>query len=97
MRKKRQVTLLGVVLLGGSLLLVSCDAITAQKITQTGTASFQGMNGGGRGNGGFPGMNGGNGGRGMNGRPDMKGRPNTDDSTSSSNGGNTSGTLGDGE
>ncbi|WP_052087776.1 hypothetical protein [Paenibacillus wynnii] len=37
-----------------SLALVSCDAITAQKITNTGSSSFQGMNGGGRN--GAPGM-----------------------------------------
>jgi hypothetical protein len=70
-------------LLTCSVFLSACDAITAQNITNTGSA--QGMNGGGMMNGGGPGMNGGTqrgGGQGMNGRtgsPDeMRGMMNAD-------------------
>ncbi|PQP83344.1 hypothetical protein C0Q44_01080 [Paenibacillus sp. PCH8] len=66
-----------VLLLGCSVMLAGCDVITAQNITNTGSA--QGMNGGGMPNGGGLGINGGTprgerGGTGMNdrtGSPDM--------------------------
>jgi hypothetical protein len=70
-------------LLTCSVLLSACDVITAQNITNTGSA--QGINGGGMMNGGGPGMNGGTqrgGGEGMNGRTsgqdDMRGMMNAD-------------------
>ena len=56
MRKRVHVILTRLMMLVCSLALVSCDAITAQKITNTGSGSFPGMNGGGRN--GAPGMNG---------------------------------------
>ncbi|MCW3795181.1 hypothetical protein OM416_26615 [Paenibacillus sp. LS1] len=67
------VTLL--VLLGCSVMLTACDVITAQNITNTGSA--QGMNGGGMPNGGGMGMNGGTprGGRGGTGMNDRTGSP----------------------
>lgn len=84
MRKKGYLTSAMLLLLTCSVLLSACDAITAQNITNTGSA--QGMNGGGMMNGGGPGMNGGTqrggGGQGMNGRtgsPDeMRGMMNAD-------------------
>ncbi|HBU80555.1 MAG TPA: hypothetical protein DEF35_02775 [Paenibacillus sp.] len=84
MRKKGYLTSAMLLLLTCTVLLSACDAITAQNITNTGTA--QGMNGGGMMNGGGPGMNGGTqrggGGQGMNGRtgsPDeMRGMMNAD-------------------
>jgi len=75
MRKRVKSILTGALLLVCSLALVSCDAITAQKITNTGTGSFNGMNGGGRN--GFPGMNGERGNKmrpGMIGGQDVDGR-----------------------
>jgi hypothetical protein len=80
MRKRVKSILTGALLLVCSLALVSCDAITAQKITNPGTGSFNGMNGGGRN--GLPGMNGDrgtkmrpgfNGGQGVDGRVDGNG------------------------
>ncbi|MGF9697220.1 hypothetical protein [Paenibacillus sp. MABNR03] len=68
MRKNNYFTYVLILLMGCSVLLAACDVITAQTITNTGSA--QGMNGGGMMNGG-PGMNGGTsrgGGTGMNGR-----------------------------
>ncbi|NUU78129.1 hypothetical protein [Paenibacillus xylanilyticus] len=68
MRKNNYFTSVLILLMGCSVLLAACDVITAQTITNTGSA--QGMNGGGMMNGG-PGMNGGTsrgGGTGMNGR-----------------------------
>ncbi|MEO2205508.1 hypothetical protein ABGV42_17385 [Paenibacillus pabuli] len=56
MRKNYYFTSVLILLAGCAVLLAACDVITAQKITNTGTA--QGMNGGGMINGG-PGMNGG--------------------------------------
>ncbi|MDQ0194943.1 hypothetical protein [Paenibacillus wynnii] len=56
MRKRVYVILTGLMMIVCSLVLISCDAITAQKITNTGSGSFPGMNGGGRN--GAPGMNG---------------------------------------
>ncbi|MCL6601308.1 MAG: hypothetical protein K6T94_00390 [Paenibacillus sp.] len=56
MRKRVHVILTSLVMLVCSLMLISCDAITAQKITQTDSGSFPGMNGGVRN--GAPGMNG---------------------------------------
>lgn len=56
MRKRVHVIFTSLVILVCSLMLVSCDAITAQKITQTDSGAFPGMNGGGRN--GTPGMNG---------------------------------------
>ncbi|MGC5776422.1 hypothetical protein [Paenibacillus pabuli] len=57
MRKNSYLTSAMLMLLTCSVLLGACDAITAQNITNTGSA--QGMNGGGMMNGGGPGMNGG--------------------------------------
>ena len=54
MRKRVHVILTVLLLLVCSVTLISCDAITAQKITDTGSGSFPGMNGGGRN--GAPGM-----------------------------------------
>ncbi|OMF10843.1 hypothetical protein BK131_22845 [Paenibacillus amylolyticus] len=76
MRKNKyftSVTLL--LLLGCSVMLTACDVITAQNITNTGSA--QGMNGGGMPNGGGMGMNGGTprGGRGGTGMNDRTGSP----------------------
>ena len=48
MRKRVHVILTSLVILLSSVALISCDAITAQKITVTGSGSFPGMNGGGR-------------------------------------------------
>lgn len=83
MRKNGYLTLAMLLLLTCSVLLSACDVITAQNITNTGSA--QGMNGGGMMNGGGPGMNGGTqrgGGQGMNGRTggqdDMRGIMNAD-------------------
>lgn len=84
MRKKGYLTSAMLLLFTSTVLLSACDAITAQNITNTGSA--QGMNGGGMMNGGGPGMNGGTqrggGGQGMNGRtgsPDeMRGMMNAD-------------------
>lgn len=56
MRKNYYFTSILILLAGCAVLLAACDVITAQNITNTGTA--QGMNGGGMMNGG-PGMNGG--------------------------------------
>lgn len=77
MRKNSYLTSAMLMLLTCSVLLAACDAITAQNITNTGSA--QGMNGGG------PGMNGGTqrgGGQGMNGRTggqnDIRGMMNAD-------------------
>ncbi|MNO37795.1 hypothetical protein D3C76_278850 [compost metagenome] len=82
MRTTRTYILLLTAVVGCSMLLASCDAITSQKITDTDSGSnvngFPGMNGGtnfngggrGNGNGGFPGMNGRtqrNGGQGIDG------------------------------
>ncbi|OAX44978.1 hypothetical protein [Paenibacillus sp. AD87] len=66
MRKNGYLTSAILLLLTCSVLLSACDVITAQNITNTGSA--QGMNGGGMMNGGGPGMNGGTqrgGGQGM--------------------------------
>lgn len=83
MRKNGYLTSAMLLLLTCSVLLSACDVITAQNITNTGSA--QGMNGGGMMNGGGPGMNGGTqrgGGQGMNGRTggqdDMRGIMNAD-------------------
>ncbi|UPK44777.1 hypothetical protein [Paenibacillus pabuli] len=83
MRKNGYLTSAMLLLLTCSVLLAACDAITAQNITNTGSA--QGMNGGGIMNGGGPGMNGGTqrgGGQGMNsrtgGQDDMRGMMNAD-------------------
>ncbi|MGX1832296.1 hypothetical protein ACWIE6_29070 [Paenibacillus taichungensis] len=83
MRKNGYLISAMLLLLTCSVLLSACDAITAQIITNTGSA--QGMNGGGMMNGGGPGMNGGTqrgGGQGMNGRTggqdDMRGMMNAD-------------------
>ncbi|WP_315794538.1 hypothetical protein [Paenibacillus sp. BIC5C1] len=83
MRKNGYLISAMLLLLTCSVLLSACDAITAQNITNTGSA--QGMNGGGMMNGGGPGMNGGTqrgGGQGMNGRTggqdDMRGMMNAD-------------------
>ncbi|MFE6078834.1 hypothetical protein ACFVQB_30750 [Paenibacillus sp. NPDC057886] len=83
MRKNGYLTSAMLLLLTCSVLLSACDAITAQSITNTGSA--QGMNGGGMMNGGGPGMNGGTqrgGGQEMNGRTggkdDMRGMMNSD-------------------
>ncbi|MFS0871005.1 hypothetical protein [Paenibacillus xylanilyticus] len=68
MRKNNYFTSVLILLMGCSVLLAACDVITAQTITNTGSA--QGMNGGGMMNGGAD-MNGGTprgGGTGMNGR-----------------------------
>lgn len=64
-----------VLLLGCSVMLAACDVITAQNITNTGSA--QGMNGGGMMNGGGPGLNGGTprGGRDAAGMNDRTGSP----------------------
>jgi len=83
MRKNGYLISAMLLLLTCSVLLSACDVITAQNITNTGSA--QGMNGGGMMNGGGPGMNGGaqrGGGQGMNGRTggqdDMRGMMNAD-------------------
>ncbi|WP_408894072.1 hypothetical protein [Paenibacillus taichungensis] len=83
MRKNGYLISAMLLLLTCSVLLSACDAITAQNITNTGSA--QGMNGGGMMNGGGPGMNGGTqrgGEQGMNGRTggqdDMRGMMNAD-------------------
>ncbi|WP_379163082.1 hypothetical protein [Paenibacillus sp. sgz5001063] len=101
MRTKRRDFAVLLVVLSCSMVLVSCDAITAQQITNTGSGSrmngFPGMNGGtfkggGRGNGGFPGVNGGtrrNGGTPRNGGQGMNGG-----STDGSTGGTTDGSTG---
>ncbi|WP_127538393.1 hypothetical protein [Paenibacillus illinoisensis] len=80
MRKNYYFTSVLILLAGCAVLLAACDVITAQNITNTGTA--QGMNGGGMMNGG-PGMNGGmQRGGGMNDRTggpdDMHGAMNAD-------------------
>ncbi|MEK4433844.1 hypothetical protein [Paenibacillus sp. FSL K6-2862] len=80
MRKNYYFTSVLILLAGCAVLLAACDVITAQNITNTGTA--QGMNGGGMMNGG-PGMNGGmQKGGGMNDRTggpdDMRGAMNAD-------------------
>ncbi|WP_433922579.1 hypothetical protein [Paenibacillus taichungensis] len=83
MRKNGYLISAMLLLLTCSVLISACDVITAQNITNTGSA--QGMNGGGMMNGGGPGMNGGaqrGGGQGMNGRTggqdDMRGMMNAD-------------------
>ncbi|SEL63094.1 hypothetical protein [Paenibacillus sp. OK003] len=83
MRKNGYLTSAMLLLLTCSVLLSACDVITAQNITNTGSA--QGINGGGMMNGGGPGMNGGTqrgGGQGMNGRTggqdNMRGMMNAD-------------------
>jgi hypothetical protein len=83
MRKNGYLISAVLLLLTCSVLLSACDAITAQNITNTGSA--QGMNGGGMMNGGGPGMNGGTqrgGGQGVNGRTggqdDMRGMMSAD-------------------
>ncbi|MDN8591732.1 hypothetical protein B2I21_29750 [Chryseobacterium mucoviscidosis] len=83
MRKKGYLTSAMLLLFTCTVFLSACDAITAQNITNTGSA--QGMNGGGMMNGGGPGMNGGTqrgGGQGMNGRTgstdEMRGMMNAD-------------------
>ncbi|MEW4430481.1 hypothetical protein AB1I68_23710 [Paenibacillus pabuli] len=80
MRKNYYFTSVLILLAGCAVLLAACDVITAQNITNTGTA--QGMNGGGMMNGG-PDMNGGmQRGGGMNDRTggpdDMRGAMNAD-------------------
>ncbi|PAF31151.1 hypothetical protein [Paenibacillus sp. 7516] len=80
MRKNMVFISVLILLAGCAVLLAACDVITAQNITNTGTA--QGMNGGGMMNGG-PGMNGGmQRGGGMNdrtgGTDDMRGAMNAD-------------------
>jgi len=80
MRKNYYFTSVLILLAGCAVLLAACDAITAQNMTNTGTA--QGMNGGGMMNGG-PGMNGGTQrSGGMNGRTsgpdDMRGAMDAD-------------------
>ncbi|NMI06983.1 hypothetical protein HF638_23620 [Paenibacillus sp. SZ31] len=76
MRKNKYFTSVTLLLLLGCLvMLTACDVITAQNITNTGSA--QGMNGGGMPTGGGLGMNGGTprGGRGGTGMNDRTGSP----------------------
>ncbi|WP_054943829.1 hypothetical protein [Paenibacillus ihuae] len=81
MRTKRYLALI-IAVLSCSMVLVSCDAVTAQKISSTDSGSRgnggQGFNGGrGMDGGGFPGMNGGargNGGQGTDGGGGPSGR-----------------------
>jgi predicted small secreted protein len=79
MRFKRSSTVLIITLLGCSLVLASCDAITAQKISPTDSGSSRG--------GGMPGMGGGRGmdggTPGMDGGMRRNGSQGTDDGTSS--------------
>lgn len=78
MRTKRYSMALMIALLGCSLVLSSCDAITAQKISTTDSGSFRG--------GGMPGMSGGRGTDGgtpgMNGGMRRNGSPGTDGTSS---------------
>jgi hypothetical protein len=77
MRTKRVLALL-IAVLSCSIVLVSCEAITAQKISSTDSGSKanggQGFNGGrGKNGGSFPGMNGGTRGNGSQGKDDGSG------------------------